>query len=137
MISTAHVIHGERHHERELRVASAHIDADDPQAIAQHLQASGRLEGVEGLYGSTAYRELIARRAEGAADADLTDLTDDLTAQMQASEVSTMAGAVMFSDRVENRMQAEGPPERHDHEEAGAGAKSQSRPRAARDLGWG
>ena len=101
--------------DREFEAAAKRVDAEDPQAIARFLQTSGRLQDAEGIYGSKAYRELIARRAEGATDADLADLVDDLAAQIRSSEATEMAGAVMFSERVENRMQAEGPPEEHEH----------------------
>lgn len=138
MISAVNVARGGAFHERRFEEAATHVDAEDPQAIARFLQASGRLEDAGGVYGSKAYRELIARRAEGATDADLSDLVDDLATQMRNSEATEMAGAVMFSERVENRMQAEGPPEEHEHvlghtpDDA-----SEPHPRAAEDLGWG
>jgi hypothetical protein len=119
------------------------VDADDPRAIARFLQDSGRLADADGVYGSPAYRELLARRAEGAADADVTDLVDDLTSTMRTSEATQMAGAVMFTDRVENRMLAEGPPEDHEHASTDRtdaepeNGTSHKRRRAAENLGWG
>ena len=51
---------------------------------------------------------------------------------MQASESTKMAGAMLFSKEVENRMGAEGPPEDHEHEH-----EHESRsPKTADDLGW-
>lgn len=135
MISRVNINRGTTYHERQFQETSSQVDSDDPGAIAQFLQESGRLNDAEGLYGSATYRELIARRAKGATDEDLTDLTDDLVTQMQASEATTMAGAVMFSDRVENRMQAEGPPEDHDHVDSST--ERAPHPRSAEDLGWG
>ena len=55
------------------------------------------------------------RRIEGAEDRDLTDLVDDLTSEMQSPPMAEAAGALLFSDKMENRMAAEGPPEDHDH----------------------
>lgn len=143
LITAANVAHGGAHHERQLRETAAQVDANDPRAIAHFLQDSGRLADTEGLYGSAAYRELLARRAEGAADADVTDLVDDLASAMQTSTTGQMAGAVVFADQVENRMLAEGPPEEHDHTIADkTGAEPDHRTphtqrRTAQDLGWG
>jgi len=143
LISAANVVHSAAHHEQELRHAAAQVNADDPRAIARFLQDSGRLADAEGVYGTPAYRELLARRAEGATDADVTDLVDDLTTSMQASEAGQMAGALIFTDRVENRMLAEGPPEEHEHattdktDAEPARKTSHAHRRAAKDLGWG
>jgi putative FmdB family regulatory protein len=139
MVSAAGVIHGSDRHASQLQADAAQVDSDDPQAIARFLTASGRLGEAEGVYGSKAYRELIERRAGGATDADVADLVDDLVVQMRESEASQMAGAVVFADRVENRMLAEGPPE--DRGPDGEG-KAEEKPavrsrRSADDLGWG
>ena len=145
MISTVNVVRGGAAQDRQFEEAAKQVDAEDSQAIAQFLQASGRLEEATGVYGSKSYRELIARRADGAADADLADLVDDLTAQMHNSEATEMAGAMMFSERMENRMQAEGPPDHDDreevdtddHKEVDTDIKSRFPSRTTRDLGWG
>ncbi len=143
LIAAANVVHSGAHHERQLRETAKQVNADDPRAIARFLQDSGRLADAEGVYGSPAYRELLARRAEGATDADVTDLVDDLAASMRASEASQMAGAVILTDQVENRMLAEGPPEDHEHattDQTGAEPERRTPPtqrRAAKDLGWG
>ncbi len=131
LVSASALIHTDAHHTQALRQEAEQVNSEDPQAIAQFLQTSGRLEDAEGLYGSKAYRELLYRRAQGATDADLTDLVDDLVTQMRATEASQMAGAVLFSERVEDRMAAEGPPEEHEHHHGEA-----SSPRQADDLGW-
>ncbi len=135
MVSSVNVIHRSAHHERALRQESEQIDAENPRAVAQFLQESGRLADAEGVYGSQAYQELLYRRAEGASEADVADLVDNLAAEMQDSDASRMAGAMVFSDQVENRMQAEGPPEDHDHATDGARGKASSR--SADNLGWG
>lgn len=134
LISTSNLVHGASHHEKDLRSEAAHVDDGDPQAIARFLKASGRLEDASGLYGSKAYRELIARRAEGASDRDLADLVDDLTAEAETSEAAKMAGSVVLSKQMENRMGAEGPPDHQDH-----GDQQSDTPRSRRsadDLGW-
>ncbi len=133
LVSAASVIHNQKHHEQQLRSAAQHVDAEDARAIADFLQESGRLEDAEGLFGSKAYRELVARRAEGATDADLSDLVDELETEMRESDASRMTGAVLFSDRVENRMEAEGPP---DEEEADAASQPSRSRKSADKLGW-
>ena len=154
LISASHIVRGDAHHQRALKQEAGDVNREDPQTMAQFLKESGRLEDASGLFGSRAYKELIARRIEGAADADLADLVDDLVmaadpsqaasgeARQAAEEAQQMASALALSDRVENRMRAEGPPEDHDH--AGTpGARAQdhdetNRPRrSAKDLGWG
>ncbi len=123
------------------------MDREDPRAVAEFLKESGRLEDSSGLFGSQAYKELIARRIEGAADPDLSDLVDDLVAAVDSSdsaseEAQQIASAVAMSERIENRMRAEGPPEDHDHTDI-TGARAENdvparrTRRSARDLGWG
>ncbi len=143
LIAAANIVRSGMHHEHQLRETASQVNSDDPSAIARFLQDSGRLADAEGIYGSPAYRELLARRAEGATDADVTDLVDDLASAMHASEASQMAGAVVLTDQVENRMLAEGPPENHEHAptdktyaESG-NETSHARRRSAKDLGWG
>lgn len=142
LIAAANVVRSSAHHQRQLRETATQVNADDPRAIARFLQDSGRLADAEGVYGSPAYRELLARRAEGATDADVTDLVDDLTSAMHTSEASQMAGAVVLTDQVENRMLAVGPPEDHEHaptDKTGVepgNETSRARRRATKDLGW-
>lgn len=150
LISASNVIRSAAHHETQLRDSASQVDQQDPKAAARFLQESGRLEDASGLHGSKAYRELISRRMEGATDADLGDLVDDLVAAANVTPAAELAGMVALSRQVENRMGAEGPPQGHAH---GVGLKSsadddessetqpieaQSRSRrSAKNLGWG
>lgn len=134
IISAASVLHNSEHHTAQLSTDRQSVNTDDPQAIAQFLKDSGRLADSDGLYGSRAYRELIHRRAAGAGEADVADLVDALAAEMQPAEATQMSGAVMFSEQVENRMQAEGPPEHHDHEQTQSPEPASRR--RADNLGW-
>jgi putative FmdB family regulatory protein len=139
LISAGHLIHGATHHARALREDVASVDRENPQAAARALRASGRLDDASGLYGSRAYRELIERRTEGAVDADLTDLVDDLVSEAAATEAAQMASAVVLSDEIENRMAAQGPPEVDEGSSGdvrGGRGAARSR-RKAPDLGWG
>ncbi|HNT75474.1 MAG TPA: zinc ribbon domain-containing protein [Anaerolineae bacterium] len=134
LISAARVLHNTAHHAAQLQADRQRIDTDDPQVVAQFLKDSGRLTDSDGLYGSQVYRELLDRRAAGASEADVADLTNALVAEVHSDEITQMSGAVMFSEQVENRMQAEGPPERHDHESPLPLAATSRR--GAQNLGW-
>jgi len=144
-MSACNVIRSAAHHETQLRDSASRVDRQDPKAAAGFLQESGRLEDASGLYGSKAYRELISRRMEGATDADVDDLVDDLVAAANVTPAAELAGLVALSKQVENRMGAEGPPQGHEHgagltasgEDAGS-SKTQFRSRrSAKNLGWG
>lgn len=146
LVSTVNMVHSTSHHEEALKQEVAQVDGDDMQATARFLKQSGRLEDASGLFGSSTYRELIERRIEGATDADLGDLVDDLAAEAASvaasSEVAQIAGALALSKQVENRMGAEGPPEGHEHSESAEGSEHRptqapSSRHAAEDLGWG
>lgn len=150
LISASNVARSAALRNTQLKDGVSRVDQQDPQAAARFLQESGRLEDASGLYGSKAYRELISRRAEGAADADLGDLVDDLVSAASVTSAAELAGMVALSKQVGNRMGADGPPESHEH---GAGLKSsaedaassEARPskarprsrRSAKNLGWG
>lgn len=134
LMSAASVLHSSEQHTAQLRADRQGVNTDDPQAIAQFLKDSGRLADSDGLYGSKVYRELLDRRAAGAGEADVADLVDALTAEIHVGEATQMSGAVMFSEKVENRMQAEGPPERHDHEQTRSPEPTSRR--GADNLGW-
>lgn len=146
LISAANFVRGDSHHQHELKYEAARVDREDPGVMAQFIKESGRLEDASGLYGSRAYKELIARRIEGATDADLADLVEDLVtaagqADVDSGEIQQIASALALSDKVENRMQAEGPPEDHHHTELThesveeTSRQGRSR-RSAADLGW-
>ena len=122
--------------------------------MAEFLKSSGRLEDTSGLYGSRAYRELIERRIDGATDADLADLVEDLSRAAEGAEATDLAAAMVLSKQVDNRIGAVGPPADHDADGAhtqpagavpeadAAGDTSSGQPRAhsrrsSRHLGWG
>lgn len=141
LVSTANLVHQDTHHERQLKEDASQVNDRDTQEISKFLAESGRVTDASGVYGSKAYQELLYRRRQGATDADLDDLVDDLTTEMNATQDTELAGAVIFSDEVENRMGAEGPPDHHAHEHSESGEsdgrteRSPSR-RSAEDLGW-
>lgn len=154
LISAARVVRGEAHHRSALKEDAAAVNHEDPQAMAEFLKSSGRLEDSSGLYGSRAYRELIERRIDGATDADLADLVEDLSRAAEGAEATDLAAAMVLSKQVDNRIGAVGPPADHDADGAhtqpagavpeadAAGDTSSGQPRAhsrrsSRHLGWG
>ncbi|MDF1514119.1 MAG: zinc ribbon domain-containing protein [Anaerolineae bacterium] len=139
MISKVNAVHSSDYHESELRQGAGAVDHQNPEKIAQFLKKSGRIEDATGVYGSRAYRELLDRRANGASDADLTDLVDDLTAEMLPSPAAETAGAVVFSKQMGNRMAAEGPPEPDEtaaENQASEGKRKDRKKNKPVDLGW-
>jgi putative FmdB family regulatory protein len=111
VISTVHTIHNSAYHQAQLKQEATSVDTQNTAEIAQFLNKSGRLEDVNGVYGSKVYRELVDRRAAGAEERDLTDLVDNLVEEMQTPEIGETAGAVLFSKQVSHRLSAEEPPE--------------------------
>jgi putative FmdB family regulatory protein len=141
LISAVNTIHTNTHHQTQLKLDASQIDAQDPVEIAQFLKNSGRLEDASGIYGSKVYRELVERRAQGAEERDLTDLVDDLASEMRDSTSGEVAGAVLFSEQVEKRMAAEGPPAEHGDKDYQKSENNSQDAKAstvlnADDLGW-
>lgn len=141
MISTVNTIHNADFHQTKFQQEITSVDGQDPAAIAQFLKDSGRVEDATGLYGSKVYRELLDRRAQGATDRDLSDLVDNLASEMQSPEAADAAGAILFSEQMENRMAAQGPPEDHESSDARKldyGQQDANGPENERadDLGW-
>lgn len=137
LISAAGLLHSAQAHQAQLKTAAARVEADDLPAAARFLKDSGRLEDAEGLFGSTAYRELIERRAEGATDADLTDLEGDLTAQLAGDEViqSTLTAGLAAAKQSPTTEQREERDYQRSQQEPPPPARR--RRRSATDLGWG
>ena len=136
LVSAASMLRTHAQHTEQLAEDKQRVDINNDQEIATFLKKSGRLDDAGGVYGSKAYRELIERRAAGATDEQVTDLVDDLVASMRDNDATRMAGAVMFSDRVENRMLAEGPPDDHDHPELETTTAKPNSCHNAQNLGW-
>lgn len=144
LISATNFVRGDGYHRGALRQGAVAVDRDDPRAMAEFLKSSKRLEDASGLYGSRAYRELVERRIEGATDADLTDLVDDLARETAGAQATEVGAAVVLSNQIDNRMGAEGPPAEHDaiggDKDSGGESPDVRRarsPRSSRDLGWG
>jgi len=97
---------------------SRDLDQDNPREVARFLQSSGSLADDILPIDQEVFREMVDRRAQGAQDEDLQDVTD----------------AVPIPDHSpEHRHHGEhehAQPDKHQHE-----PKKQGR-RQARDLGW-
>ncbi len=143
LISAAAVLHGEERHTEQVRAQAAALPPDDLAAAARLLQESGRLQDAEGLFGSAAYRELLARRAEGATDADLEDLVPDLIRHTEQNEAIAAATAAALSGQMldavdEHARQVHDHEHEHDHDHDHDHEHSPAKRRqGATDLGWG
>jgi hypothetical protein len=137
MVTSANTIHSSSYHRENLKQQAGSVNTENNTEIAQFLKESGRLKDTEGLYGSTAFRELVNRRADGADENDLADLVDDLANEMQRAAGGDISGAMLFSDEMENRMAAEGPPEGHSLENTHHNREAEAPVnRGSDDLGW-
>ncbi len=149
LISAAAILHSDDHHTQQVREQAKSVPGDDLAAAARFLQDSGRLNDAEGLFGSPAYRELLARRAEGATDADLEDLVPALTQYTGESEAIAAATAAALSGQMldaveEHAHQAHDHDHEHEHEhdhdhdhDHHHPTPRPTSPRRAKDLGWG
>ncbi len=98
----------------DIESRSRDVDQDDPREVARFLQSSGSLTNDILPVDQELFREMVDRRAQGAQDEDLQDVTD----------------AVSVPDHLpEHRHHGE-----HEHPHPDK-PKKQGR-RQARDLGW-
>lgn len=136
LISAARVLKGEAAHATRFDAAARQVDAEDPQAIADFLQASGRLDDVGGVYGSPAYRELLRRRSAGASEQELSDLVGDLTAEVERDPEVQATAARLLSDYLQASPQADNAAPAHEHDHTCDHEHEHPHPRHAEHLGW-
>ncbi len=118
LISRVHKGRSDAARRADMESRSRDVDQDDPREVARFLQSSGSLADDILPIDQEVFREMVDRRAQGAQDEDLQDVTD----------------AVPIPDHSpEHRHHGEhehAQPDKHQHE-----PKKQGR-RQARDLGW-
>ena len=124
LISRVHTGRSEAERRADLNARSREVNQEDPQEMARFLQDAGDLAEELAPVERDAFREIVARRAEGASDEDLRDVTD----------------AIPLFSRGE-MMRVHEQAHHHDHDrEHGETHSHKSRkkrsPRRARDLGW-
>ncbi|HHS96762.1 MAG TPA: hypothetical protein ENK08_02515 [Chloroflexi bacterium] len=131
MVSVAHRGRSEAERRADYDARAREIDPNDPQAMARFLQKAGSLADEAAPVEPEAFREIVARRAEGAKDEDLQDVVDAIPFPRQT-----------FAPEHEGPHAPLLPLHDHDHDHehehgGGEGAAGKRSPRRARHLGWG
>ncbi len=122
LVSTVHAGRSDAERQAELGARSRQVDGNDPQEIARFLQQAGSLGEEYVPVEREAFREIIARRAEGASDQDLQYVVDAIPFE----------GYHAGHDHAPQQADDTGDSSHtHDH-----GHGHESSPRRARDLGW-
>ncbi len=139
LVSAVSVLRSASQHDTHFNVAASRVDADDLPAVARLLQTSGQLEDAEGVYGSSAYRELLRRRSAGATDHDLSDLVGDLVAEVeQDSAVQATAARKLGALQVLAQGAAAAHPHDHgfEHQHEHGPCEQCPTPKQVDNLGW-
>ena len=115
LVSRVHLGRSEAQRQADLKDRAREVDQEDPREIARFLQQAGSVADEAAPVDPEAFREILARRAEGASDEDLEDVVN----------------AMPFAD------QTAGHPHEHEHDKAHDHGPAEKRSsRRARDLGW-
>jgi putative FmdB family regulatory protein len=123
LISRVHTGRSEAQRRADFKARSGEVDQADPKEIAQFLQDSGSLADEVAPVEKEVFREIIARRAEGASDEDLQDVTDAITLPSQEE-------LMRVHEQVHHHHE-------HEHGEAhGHKSRKKRSSRQSRDLGW-
>jgi hypothetical protein len=138
MVSRVHRGRSEAARLIELDTRARQVDQNDPQAMAQMLQEAGDLVDAVAPVDQEAFREIVARRAEGASDDDLHDVVEEIPFQEQS-----------FRGSIPSPYEGQPIPHAHHHchdcehehgpidtSKKAKTSKKKHNPRRARDLGW-
>ena len=139
MVSRVNTVRSETDRTGALEVGAGDVNADDPQAVARFLQNAGEAVDAVAPIEREAFREIIARRAEGASDEDLQDVVDAVPFEKQSfkGNVPTPYEEHDFSAHQTHHQCAHCDHDHsHDHAEKQSDQK-QRNPRRSRDMGWG
>jgi len=130
LVAQVHASHSEAERRADLNARSWEVDRENPREIARFLQDTGGLadEVAPVEVGREAFREILARRAEGASDEDLQDVTDAVPLPSREEMMR------IHSEAHHHHEGHEGHHERHEEHEHGPTKKRGSR--RSRDLGW-
>jgi len=119
LVSRVHLGRSDVQRRNDYKVRSQDVDQGDPGEMARFLQQAGSVAEAMAPVEQDVFREIVARRAEGAGDKDLQDVVDAIPFPRQ-----TFA-------RPHDHEHEHCRDEDHDHDPP----KKRS-PRRAKDLGW-
>jgi putative FmdB family regulatory protein len=124
LISGAHLGRSDSERRAEYDARAREVDREDAGEVARFLQETGSLaEEVAPVEGQL-FREIVARRAEGAGDQDLQDVVDAVPLDQPAHDHESHAGH-------EHHEHKNSQDRSHDHGPSGKRSRRQ-----AKDLGW-
>lgn len=132
LIPRVHTGRSEAERRADLEARSREVDQGDPRKMARFLQDAGSLAEELAPLERDAFREIVARRAEGARDEDLQDVTD-------AISFPSREEMVHIHEQAHHHHHHDDEHEHHPHEHGEThGHKSLKKrsPRRSRDLGW-
>ena len=131
LISAAVRGRSEAERRADFEARSWEVDREDPREMARFLQKAGSLADEVAPVDREVFREIVARRAEGAGDQDLEDVVDAIPFPRQ-----TFTGSGT-SPHEHDHPHPEHDHPHHDHGHARGKAPAKRSPRRARDMGWG
>ena len=126
MISRVHTGRSEAERRADFGARSRGVNQEDPREMARYLQDIGGLADEVAPVEREVFQEIIARRAEGASDEDLQDVTD-------AIPLPSREEMMRIHERAHHH--DHGHDHEHEHGEAHKSKKKRS-PRRSKDLGW-
>jgi len=137
LISRIHAGRSEAERRADLSARSREVDQEDPREMARFLQGAGSLADEVAPVEQELFQEIIARRAEGAGEEDLQDVTD-------AIPLPSREEMMRLHNETHHEGHHEGHEEHHEgheghhegHEEHEHGHRKKHSHRRARDLGW-
>jgi putative FmdB family regulatory protein len=134
LISRVHTGRSETERRADFGARSREVNREDPREIARFLQGAGDFaEEVAPSIEREAFQEIIARRAEGASDEDLQDVTD-------AIPLPGREEMMRLHEQVHHHNHEHGQGHHHcdhDHEHVEIQKSGKKRsPRRSKDLGW-
>jgi putative FmdB family regulatory protein len=126
LISRVHTGRSETERRADLSARSREVDQESPREMARFLQNAGSLAEELAPGEEEFLREIIARRAEGASDEDLQDVTD-------AIPLPSREEMVRLHNETHHHHHHE---HEHEHKAHERGPTKKRSPRRSRDLGW-
>jgi len=83
LISRVSVARSDQARQADYRARSRDVDPGDAREVARFLQQAGSVAEEAAPIEGDAFREIVARRAEGARDEDLQDVVDEIPLSQQ------------------------------------------------------
>ncbi|MBN1177905.1 MAG: zinc ribbon domain-containing protein [Anaerolineae bacterium] len=142
IVSQVNALRSEAGRLADLEARAEAVDRDNPQEMAQFLQETGSLLDEVAPVDPQAFQEIVARRAQGAQDADLEDVADAIPFEggRFVGNVPSPYADIPLPQTTHHGCTDCGHDHDHDHDHHHDHVHEPSEkknPRRAKDLGWG